>query len=198
MAAITGRRHGARQAKTPPIEQDERGDFMRMSELEEYQRRITAAMDRMAKGLDQLNAAPAEPDEDIVQALEDERQANAQLTDRVKTLKESHQDELSALRDQMEFNNDRVTQLDMDVQRLRQANEQLSAANAEGLADPKLIDTAVIAELESLRATRAIEMAEIDAVLTALAPLVEEGEPEPAAPAEDDRAEEEPKSGGAD
>ena len=33
-------------------------------------------------------------------------------------------------------------------------------ANAEGLADPKLIDTAVIAELESLRATRAIEMAE--------------------------------------
>ncbi len=178
---------------------------MRMSELEEYQRRITAAMDRMAKGLDQLNAAPAEPDEDIVQALEDERQANAQLTDRVKTLKESHQDELTALRDQMEFNNDRVTQLDMDVQRLRQANEQLSAAceqlrlaNAEGLADPKLIDTAVIAELESLRATRAIEMAEIDAVLTALAPLVEDGEPEPEAPAEDDRAEQEPKSGGAD
>jgi len=186
-----------------PLEQDEQGDFMRMSELEEYQRRITAAMDRLAKGLDQLNAAPAEPDEDIVQALEDERQANAQLTERVKALKESHQDELNSLRDQMDFNNDRVTQLDMDVQRLRQANEQLSAAceqlrlaNAEGLADPKLIDTAVIAELESLRATRAIEMAEIDAVLTALAPLVEESEPE--APAEDDRAEEEPKSGGAD
>ena len=76
-------------------------------------------------------------------------------------------------------------------------------ANAEGLADPKLIDTAVIAELESLRATRAIEMAEIDAVLTALAPLVEEGEPEYDAQAdeqgaEDDRAEDEPKSGGAD
>lgn len=193
---------------------------MRMSELEEYQRRITAAMDRMAKGLDQLNAAPAEPDEDIVQALEDERQANAQLTERVKSLKESHQNDLAALREQMDFNDDRMTQLDMDVQRLRQANEQLSAAceqlrlaNAEGLADPKLIDTAVIAELESLRATRAIEMAEIDAVLTALAPLVEEGEPEaPAAEdtpeaatksraedsTEDESAEEEPKSGGAD
>ncbi len=193
---------------------------MRMSELEEYQRRITAALDRMAKGLDQLNAAPAEPDEDIVQALEDERQANAQLTERVKSLKESHQSDLAALREQMDFNDDRMTQLDMDVQRLRQANEQLSAAceqlrlaNAEGLADPKLIDTAVIAELESLRATRAIEMAEIDAVLTALAPLVEEGEPEaPAAEdtpeaattssaedsTEDESAEEEPKSGGAD
>ncbi|WP_339818151.1 hypothetical protein [Sulfitobacter dubius] len=191
-----------------------------MSELEEYQRRITAALDRMAKGLDQLNAAPAEPDEDIVQALEDERQANAQLTERVKSLKESHQSDLAALREQMDFNDDRMTQLDMDVQRLRQANEQLSAAceqlrlaNAEGLADPKLIDTAVIAELESLRATRAIEMAEIDAVLTALAPLVEEGEPEaPAAEdtpeaattssaedsTEDESAEEEPKSGGAD
>ncbi|SFG29551.1 hypothetical protein SAMN04488039_101379 [Sulfitobacter dubius] len=193
---------------------------MRMSELEEYQRRITAAMDRMAKGLDQLNAAPAEPDEDIVQALEDERQANAQLTERVKSLKESHQNDLAALREQMDFNDDRMTQLDMDVQRLRQANEQLSAAceqlrlaNAEGLADPKLIDTAVIAELESLRATRAIEMAEIDAVLTALAPLVEEGDSEaPAAEdtpeaaikssaedsTEDESAEEEPKSGGAD
>ena len=193
---------------------------MRMSELEEYQRRITAALDRMAKGLDQLNAAPAEPDEDIVQALEDERQANAQLTERVKSLKESHQSDLAALREQMDFNDDRMTQLDMDVQRLRQANEQLSAAceqlrlaNAEGLADPKLIDTAVIAELESLRATRAIEMAEIDAVLTALAPLVEDGEPEaPAAEdtpeaattssaedsTEDESAEEEPKSGGAD
>lgn len=195
---------------------------MRMSELEDYQRRITAAMDQMAKGVDRLSAAPAEPDEDIVQALEEERQANAQLTDRVKTLKESHQDELNDLRAQMDFNNDRVTQLDMDVQRLRQANEQLSAAceqlrlaNAEGLADPKLIDTAVIAELESLRATRAIEMAEIDAVLTALAPLVEEGEPEveaadetgaeakaeapaPESAVQDDSAEEEPKSGGAD
>ncbi|UOA32029.1 hypothetical protein DSM110093_01811 [Sulfitobacter sp. DSM 110093] len=193
---------------------------MRMSELEEYQRRITAAMDRMAKGLDQLNAAPAEPDEDIVQALEDERQANAQLTERLKGLKESHQSDLAVLREQMDFNDDRMTQLDMDVQRLRQANEQLSAAceqlrlaNAEGLADPKLIDTAVIAELESLRATRAIEMAEIDAVLTALAPLVEEGEPEALAAedapeettkngaedsTEDESAEEEPKSGGAD
>ncbi|WP_243264730.1 hypothetical protein [Sulfitobacter sp. DSM 110093] len=191
-----------------------------MSELEEYQRRITAAMDRMAKGLDQLNAAPAEPDEDIVQALEDERQANAQLTERLKGLKESHQSDLAVLREQMDFNDDRMTQLDMDVQRLRQANEQLSAAceqlrlaNAEGLADPKLIDTAVIAELESLRATRAIEMAEIDAVLTALAPLVEEGEPEALAAedapeettkngaedsTEDESAEEEPKSGGAD
>lgn len=183
---------------------------MRMSELEEYQRRITAAMDRMAKGLDQLSTAPAEPDEDIVQALEDERQANAQLTEQMQGMKESHQSDLVNLREQMDFNDDRMTQLDMDVQRLRQANEQLSAAceqlrmaNAEGLADPKLIDTAVIAELESLRATRAIEMAEIDAVLTALAPLVEEGEPEYDAQAdeqgaEDDRAEDEPKSGGAD
>lgn len=191
---------------------------MRMSELEDYQRRITAAMDQMAKGVDRLSAAPAEPDEDIVQALEEERQANAQLSDRIKTLKESHQGELDDLRAQMDFNNDRVTQLDMDVQRLRQANEQLSAAceqlrlaNAEGLANPKLIDTAVIAELESLRATRAIEMAEIDAVLTALAPLVEEGEPEGEAAAEgsaetpathkaaqNNSTEEEPKSGGAD
>ena len=91
--------------------------------------------------------------------------------------------------DQVEASAAQMSQIDLDLQRVRQANEQLSdaceklrEANAEGLADPKLIDTAVIAELESLRATRAIEMAEIDAVLSALAPLVEETEAEDTPP----------------
>jgi len=165
---------------------------MLMSELDEYQRRITAAMDRVAKGLDRVKPAPAEPDEDIVQALEEERLANAQLSERLRTLKDGYEGELAALRDQVEAGAAQMGQIDLDLQRVRQANEQLSEAceklreaNAEGLADPKLIDTAVIAELESLRATRNIEMAEIDAVLSALAPLVEETEaddsPAPAA-----------------
>ena len=167
---------------------------MLMSELDEYQRRITAAMDRVAKGLDRMNAAPAEPDEDIVQALEEERLANAQLNERIRTLKDGYEGELSALRDQVEAGAAQMGQLDLDLQRLRQANEQLSEAceklreaNAEGLADPKLIDTALVAELESLRATRAVEMAEVDAVLSALAPLVEATE------AEDDPAQDMPE-----
>lgn len=158
---------------------------MLMSELDEYQRRITAAMDRVAKGVDRIKPAPAEPDEDIVQALEEERLANAQLNERIKTLREGYEVELATLRDRVESSAAQMGQIDLDLQRVRQANEQLSQAceklreaNAEGLADPKLIDTAVIAELESLRATRAIEMAEIDAVLSALAPLVEETEAE--------------------
>ena len=162
---------------------------MLMSELDEYQRRITAAMDRVAKGLDRISAAPAAPDDDVVQALEEERLANAQLTERLRTLKDGYEEKLTALRDQVEASAAQMSQIDLDLQRVRQANEQLSdaceklrEANAEGLADPKLIDTAVIAELESLRATRAIEMAEIDAVLSALAPLVEETEAEDTPP----------------
>lgn len=162
---------------------------MLMSELDEYQRRITAAMDRVAKGLDRLSSAAPAPDADLEQALEDERLANAQLGERLKGLKESHAAELAALREQIDASGARMEQLDLDVQRLRQANDQLSdacqklrEANAEGLADPKLIDTALVAELESLRATRNIEMAEIDAVLSALAPLVEEAEVDDLAP----------------
>lgn len=165
---------------------------MLMSELDEYQRRITAAMDRVAKGLDRLSSAAPAPDADIEQALEDERLANAQLEERVKSLRESHAAEMDALRDQMEATSARMEQIDLDLQRLRQANAQLSEAceklreaNAEGLADPKLIDTALVAELESLRATRNIEMAEIDAVLSALAPLVDEAEDEAPAPVEE-------------
>ncbi|MEX3315143.1 hypothetical protein [Sulfitobacter sp. PS-8MA] len=173
-----------------------------MSELDEYQRRITAAMDRVAKGVDRIKPAPAEPDEDIVQALEEERLANAQLNERIKSLREGYEGELATLRDRVESSAAQMGQIDLDLQRVRQANEQLSEAceklreaNAEGLADPKLIDTAVIAELESLRATRAIEMAEIDAVLSALAPLVEETEAENSAPAAGGDAETATKTG---
>jgi len=42
----------------------------------------------------------------------------------------------------------------------------------QGLSEPHLINKAMLAELETIRATRAVEMAQADAVLAALDPLV--------------------------
>lgn len=59
-----------------------------MRQIEELQGRITAAMDRIGTGLTALEAAQdAAAQDDLTQALDDERLANAQLEERLKTLK---------------------------------------------------------------------------------------------------------------
>jgi hypothetical protein len=74
----------------------------------------------------------------------------------------------------------RLTSLDADLQRLRQANAQLVAsnaalrtANAEGVGDAHLINKSMMAELEGLRAMRAAESAEARTIIDALTPLLE-------------------------
>lgn len=151
-----------------------------MSNIDDLQRRITAAMDRVAQGLDSISGAPSGPDPETLQALEDERTANAQLTERVRTLRTNAENELAAMRADLEEGAGRMGQLDTELQRLRQANQELvaacdalRAANAEGLADPALINAALVAELEGLRAARASDAAETAAILGALEPLLE-------------------------
>lgn len=151
-----------------------------MSDIEELQRRITAAMDQVAFGLDKLGAASAAPDVDAVQLLEDERIANAQLQERVRSLRNKSDAELAALRAQLEEGDARMAQLDIELQRVRRANAQLSdacaalrAANTEGVGDPHLINKAMLAELEALRAARAADVAEASVILASLQPLVE-------------------------
>lgn len=72
-----------------------------------------------------------------------------------------------------------MRRLDTDVQRLRAANDQLRqsnaalrAANESGVGEPELINQAMQAELEGLRAARATDVAEIGAVLAKLEPLL--------------------------
>jgi chromosome segregation ATPase len=68
-----------------------------------------------------------------------------------------------------------MEQLDAELQRLRRANDELRKSNAtlreansEGIGDPDLINKAMLAELEGLRATQAADTAEVGAVLTKL------------------------------
>ena len=73
----------------------------------------------------------------------------------------------------------RLSELDGELQtlcasndQLRQSNAALRAANAEGVADPALINSGLEAEVEGLKAARATDQAEVNAVLARLEPLL--------------------------
>jgi hypothetical protein len=167
-----------------------------MSQIDELHSRITAAMERIGAGVTALAerefAVSAAPDPALIQALEDEKLANSQLEERLRGIKQRHGNELAALRAELDataeleqLRADLVAQtqamgrLDMDVQRLRLANEQLRQSNAalrkaneDGVGEPQLINKAMLAELEGLRALRATDVAEVSAVLSKLEPLL--------------------------
>lgn len=154
-----------------------------MSDIDELQRRITAAMDRVASGLDQLGANGGGDTEALEQALEDEKLANGQLSERVRLLKQRQDDELSEMKASVAGANARMAELDLEVQRVRKANDDLRssnqalrAANEAGVGEPHLINKAMMAELEALRAARAADVSETNAIIDALTPLLNDAE----------------------
>ncbi|OBY27196.1 colicin transporter [Leisingera sp. JC1] len=75
--------------------------------------------------------------------------------------------------------NEALVRLDSELQQLRLANEELRAsnaalreANAQSLGDAGLINTAMEAEIEGLRAAQASDQAQVNAVLAKLEPLL--------------------------
>ncbi|MEI4234038.1 hypothetical protein [Roseovarius sp. D22-M7] len=151
-----------------------------MSDIDALQARITAALDRIAKGLE---ARADAPDPEAVRALAqqfDEAQAaNARLAAEVAALQETVQARDSALAAAEEARGETLTRLDADLQALRAANQQLRDSNralreahAAGIPEPQLIDTALQAEIDGLRATRAADRAEVEAVLAELARVI--------------------------
>jgi chromosome segregation ATPase len=157
-----------------------------VSDLAELERRLTAAMARIERGVETLGSGPGdemaalEADRNSLRAaLEEEKTANAQLEARVQTLKE-REASLSASAAQSEAMQDRLATLDGEMQALKQVVDQMRAnsqalrtANAEGVADPALINRALQVELDSLKAERAVEQKETAAVIAELKPLVE-------------------------
>ncbi len=129
-------------------------------------------------------AADAEPvvDETALEALrselEDEKLANAQLEERIRQLNERLQQATSdaALTDKLEAQRDGMVALEGELQRLRRTNDMLArtsdalrAANADAVGDASLINKAMEAELEALRAARAVDAAETKLVIDTLA-----------------------------
>jgi len=155
-----------------------------MTEIEEFQRRIAAALDRIGQGVEGRAAGgDAEDMAALKQQLEDERLANAQLEQRLRKLKirqEAAQADAEAAR---EATAKQLAKMDTDLQSLRKANQQLRdnnaalrEANAQGVADPHLINKAMMAEIEGLRASRATDRAEAEVILSELGRVLDETE----------------------
>ncbi|MFV0513059.1 MAG: hypothetical protein ACK5MY_05430 [Jhaorihella sp.] len=234
-----------------------------MSQIEELQSRIAAAMDRIGNGVEALAAGPGAAGSvaDLTAALDEEKLANAQLGERLKSIKTRHEEDMQALRDELDrsgeldalkSDNGRLAsqietmtaangeltaenaalkaqieglktdaeaiageierlkadlaaaekgeaaqaemdrlragaeeqgnilaRLDMEVQRMRQSNDQLREvnarlreANSDGVGEPELINKAMLAEIEGLRAARASDATEAGAVLRKLETLL--------------------------
>lgn len=156
-----------------------------MSEIEELQSRIMSALDRVTKGVDALDSSDADTVEALKQALEEEKTVNAQLNERVRALGERQALALEALEIRAGETAERMNRFDQDLQRLRHANGQLSAAcealrsaNAEGVGAPDLINAAMAEELEALRAARTAEVTQADEIIAALTPLLDADTPQ--------------------
>lgn len=167
-----------------------------MSDISELQARMAAALDRIGAGLDGLEAIQpeAEPDTSEIEALqaqlEEERTANAQLEERVRTIKEKQDSTVEALAGEVE----RLTRLlatqEETVSRLARVNSELRDNNgalrdaiADGLAEPHLVNKAMMAELDALKATQKADRAEMDAVLSELDAMISASEQEEVADA---------------
>ncbi|QYK40400.1 MAG: hypothetical protein KF887_13325 [Paracoccaceae bacterium] len=170
------------------------------SPIAQHERRLSAALDRISKAVDRMAAVPAaatpprraaaaaEPGAAaeiarLTEALESERAANAQLTERYKRLRErnglirSQTDaRVETMTQQLDLQGLELTRMKKVTIQLRETLRAMTEAAAAGATEPHLINKAMLAELEALRAQRHAEVLEMDEILTALAPLVEEAE----------------------
>lgn len=148
-----------------------------MSDISELERRVSHALDRIGTAAAQLQPGGGE---DLSAALAAEREANAQLEARVTAIKERQETQVAALDAEAKELRTALVEKDALLQRMREVNAELRKsnvalreANAAGLADPDLVNSAVTAELEALRSLTDASRAEIDAVLSQLEPLLE-------------------------
>lgn len=166
-----------------------------MEELQEFERRIALALDRIAAGIEALDgldapqaalggrgtdgegtAADAEV-AGLAEELRAERDAYAQLSELHKSLREK----LAAAQAQAEELTRQVDQQALEIQRLKTQNVALREAEravrdghamAAGQGDGT--EAELRAELEALRRERAEEVAELDSIIAQIKPLIGE------------------------
>ncbi len=152
-----------------------------MSEIADYERRITAALDRAQQALEQLSAGESGDTAALTAELEAERVANQQLEERVRAIKEKQETTVAGLEAEVARLKEALKTRDSEVQSMRQVNEALRGsnetlrkANAKGVAEPDLVNAAMVTELESLRTAREADRAEIESILATLEPVLKE------------------------
>jgi chromosome segregation ATPase len=167
-----------------------------MPQIDVTERRITTALDRIRKSIEtepipQIdNTVVLELEEKlrILQStlqvakadLSDEQSTNAQLEQRVRRLRDRQQGFLTKLEADIGKQQAAMRKLDADLQTLRVANEQLRqsnhslrTANESGVADPELINKAMMDEIVALHAARSTDQSEAQVVITSLNVLLQ-------------------------
>lgn len=161
-----------------------------MQEITELERRITAALERIGRGVEALgNQPPAtvpvlEGAGDmafLTEALDEERMANAQLSERLRVVHEKDEAEKMALVAERDTLMEQVAAQSDELTRLRHSLDQVNDELADlrdlaerSVVEPEHINKAMLVELEALRSARASEAAEIAEIVAALNPLISE------------------------
>lgn len=162
-----------------------------MSDITELERRITAALDRIGTGIDGLGSGDSSA---LQTALDEEKMANAQLEERVRSLKDQHEakvaeietglaDRLAKLTADLEAARNEAGEAKSQNRALRQSNQRLQASlhslreASANAVEPHMINQAMMSELEGLRAARSADRAEVEEILGALEPLLKEDAP---------------------
>lgn len=161
-----------------------------MSDLAAYERRVSAALDRIARSIEarggNRNGLRAVPDsaEDATlaslrEALEKERSANAQLSERVHQVKQRQETTIAQLERRLARLTEQLDLQSLEMLRLKKANARLIEANTAlrdaqqaAFPDATLVNKSISAELEALQAERRAEMAEMEEILAELKPLL--------------------------
>jgi chromosome segregation ATPase len=164
-----------------------------MAEIAELEQRITAALARISAGVERLTSAsdlpievPYTPQDDQIASLRAELDreramrlaADTALNEMRSPVSGAEAAEVERLTRQLDAQGLDNQRLRSSVSLLREELRRLREAVEGGLADAPLVNRALQAELDGLRAVRASETTEIADILAALGPLVEAEEAE--------------------
>lgn len=156
-----------------------------MSNMAELEHRITEALARIEAGLDRgRTERVAVADNSTVlaalkDALADEQTLTAQLTERLRAVKDRDAQSVQTLEAKVESMTRQLDVQGLELQRMRKTTVQLREqlrmmreGQEKSLADPHMINKAMLAELEALRAARSSEVVEMAEILAELTPLI--------------------------
>ena len=138
-----------------------------MSEIADFESRITMALERINAGLDAMAASGADDVAALNEALDVEKMANPQL-----------QEQVDALGEKLAGQEDQLRDLEQDTKRLNDENAELRLSSEKIAADAADADAANVAirtELEALRVTRKTDLAELQTIMDELKPIIAGG-----------------------
>lgn len=145
-----------------------------MSEIAELERRIAAALERIGRGIDRTAPAAAPADTDLARERDAARLAAATAqaeTAGARADAARLQAAVTLLTRQLDSHGLDMQRMRKTVIQLRETLRTLREAQAAALADPGLVNTALIVELEALRSERQADLIEMEAIIAELKPL---------------------------